>query len=50
MVAIGLVGLLPENPNNNSYFLIVGDYFTCWIKALPFPNQVASTVAGKLVD
>ena len=50
MIAVDLVGLLPETPNGNSYILVVGDYFTCWMEALPIPNQEATTVASKLVD
>ena len=41
---------LSKSPNGNSYILVIGDYFTCWMEALPLPNQEAGTVAGKLVD
>ena len=30
--------------------MVVGDYFSRWMEALPIPNQEASTVADKLVD
>ena len=50
VMAVDLVGPLPESPNGNSYILVIGDYFTRWMDALPLPNQEASTVAGKLVD
>ena len=50
LMAINLVGPLPESPNGNSYILVIGDYFTRWMETLPLPNQEASTVAGKLVD
>ena len=30
--------------------LVIGDYFSRWMEALPVPNQEASTVAEKLVD
>ena len=50
VMAVDLVGPLPESPNGNSYILVVGDYFTCWMEALPISNQEATTVASKLVD
>jgi len=50
VMAVDLVGPLPESPSGNSYILVVGDYFTKWMEALPVPNQEAVTVAKKLVD
>ena len=50
VMAVDLVGPLPESPSGNSYILVVGDYFTKWMEALPVPNQEAVTVAEKLVD
>ena len=50
VMAVDLVGPLPQSPNGNSYILVVGDYFTRWMEALPIPNQEATTVASKLVD
>jgi len=50
VMAVDLVGPLPECPSGNSYILIVGDYFTKWMEALPVPNQEADIVAEKLVD
>ena len=41
---VDFVGLLPESSNGNSCILVIGDYFICWIEALPFPNQETSTV------
>jgi len=47
-MAVDLVGPLPESERGNSYIIVVGDYFCCWLEAIP--NQEASTVAEKLVD
>ena len=30
--------------------MVVGDYYTRWMEAIPIPNQEATTVAKKLVD
>ena len=49
-MAVDLVGPLPGCPNDNSYILVIGDYFTRWMEAFPLPNQEASTVAGNLVN
>ena len=50
VMAVDLLGSLPESKNGNHYVLVVGDYFSRWMEALPVPNQEASTVAEKLVD
>ena len=50
IMAVDILGPLPESPNGNSYILVVGDYFTRWMEALPIPNQEAVTVAVQLVD
>lgn len=49
-MAVDLLGPLPESNNGNSYVLVVGDYCSKWMEALPVPNQEAPTVAEKLVD
>jgi len=51
-VAVDIVGPLPESDGDgdNSYILVVADYFTRWVEAFPLPNQEAITVANKLVD
>ena len=50
IIAIDIVGPLPESNAGNSYILVVGDYFTHWMEAFPIPNQEAMTVARTLVD
>ena len=49
-MAVDLLGPLPESAKGNRYVIVVGDYFSRWMEALPIPNQEASTVAEKLVD
>ena len=50
LVAMDILGPLPETAAGNSYVLVVGDYFTKWMEVYPIPNQDAITVANKLVN
>ena len=50
IMAVDLLGPLPESQHGNSYVMVVADYFTRWMEAIPLPNQEASTVADRLVD
>lgn len=50
IMAVDLLGLLPESQQGNSYVMVMADYFTRWMEAIPIPNQEATTVACKLVD
>ena len=50
LVAVDILGPLPESPAGNSYVLVVADYFTRYTEAYAIPNQEATTVANKLVD
>ena len=45
-----LVVVFPESDNENQYMLVVADYFTRWVEAFPIPNQEANTVAAKMLD
>ena len=49
LVAVDILGPLPESDAGNSYLLAIGDYFTCWMEAFPIPNQEAMTVACALI-
>lgn len=48
-VAIDILGPLPETHNGNKYILVIGDYFSKWMEAIPLPNQTAETVATAFV-
>ena len=50
IIAVDLVGPLPESENKNSYIMVVGDYYTRWMEAFPLPNQEVTTVTEKLMD
>ena len=50
MVAVDIVGPLPQSTSGNSYLLVVEDYCTKWLEVWAIPNQEAKTVAKKLFD
>ena len=50
VVAVDIVGPLPESDNGNAYILVVGDYFTRWMEAYPIPNQEAVTFANVITN
>ena len=50
LVAVDILGPLPESDAGNSYILMVADYFTRWMEAYPIPNQEAHTVAKKITE
>lgn len=49
-IAIDILGPLPRTKQGNKYLLVVGDYFSKWLEAIPLRNQEATTVASKLVE
>ena len=50
LVAVDILGPLPESSRKNLYVLVVTDYFTRWTEAYDLLNQEAEKVAHKLVD
>ena len=50
LVAVDILGPLPQTSAGNSYILVAKDYFTRWLEAWPIPNQETKTVALKLVN
>ncbi len=49
-VAVDIVGPLPKSDRDNSYILVVSDYFTKFVEAYAMPNQEAKTCAKFLVE
>ena len=49
-MAVDLGGPLPESDKGNCYIMVVGDYVSRWMEAIPIPNQEASTMANRLID
>ena len=43
------VGPLPKTPKGNRYVLVIGDYFTKWIEAVPIPNYTAKACAHAIL-
>ena len=50
LVAVDILGPLPESATGNRYILVVGDYFSRWMEAYAIPNQEAVTVSKKLTE
>ena len=49
-IAMDILGPFPVTENGNKYILVICDYFTKWVEAIPIPNQEASTVAESGVN
>ena len=50
LVAMDILGPLPESPTGKTHILVVADYFTKWTEAYAIPNQEATTVTQKLTN
>lgn len=49
-VALDLTGPFPKSERGNSYLLIIGDYFTKYVEAIPIPDMTATTIARAFVE
>ena len=50
IVAMDILGPLPESTEGNCYILVIGEYFTKWVEAFAIPDQQTETIARCLVD
>jgi len=48
MIAVDVLEV-PISYQNNCYLLVIQDYFTKWVEAIPMPNQTAVLITNELV-
>ena len=48
-IGIDFMGPLPSS-NGNQHILLIGDHFSKWYEAIPFPDQTAPTTATALLE
>ena len=48
MIAVDILQV-PLSSQNNRYLLVIQDYFTKWVEAIPLPDQTAKRITGELV-
>lgn len=49
-IALDILVPLPRTKQGHKYLLVIGDYFSKWLDAIPLRNQEATTVPKKLVE
>ena len=49
-IAIDLTGPYPISKKGHKYLMVVSDYFTTWVDAIPLKNQEATHIAERLMD
>ena len=47
MVAVDILEV-PTSRHNNRYLMVIQDYMTKWVEAIPIPNQTAATITREL--
>ena len=50
LVAVDILGPLPESTAGKSYLLVAGDYFTRWMEAYVPYSESGSQYGGKKAD
>ena len=49
VIGIDFLGpIRPASPNGNNFIMVITDYFTKWVEAIPLPDQKAITTADAL--
>ena len=48
MIAVDILEV-PVSKNNNRYLMVVQDYFTKWVEAIPLQNHIAVCITEELV-
>ena len=48
--AMDITGPLPKTKRGNRYVLVIGDYFTRWVEAIPLSNYRAETIARAIIE
>ena len=49
-IGIDIQGPFPKSKSGNTVILVIEDYFSKWVEAVPLPNQEAVTVAKALTE
>ena len=48
MIAVDVLEV-PRSVNNNIYLLVIQDYFTKWVEAIPLPDQTAKRITTEII-
>ena len=49
MIAVDVLEV-PRSVNNNIYLLVIQDYFTKWVEAIPLPDQTANRITTEIIS
>ena len=48
MIAVDVLDV-PRSVNNNIYLLVIQEYFTKWVEAIPLPDQTANRITTEII-